>query len=143
MEKNSSVMFVRLLVAMFMFAAVSWNMSGCEAAQWERVVSSATETAELDVSSIRRVHFPNAGANVVCLVKVIAADNSYVISQVALRINNGNKESAMMSCTVYDANGNVVGQDPGTGEPSAADYEIVSPGSHGEALFDKAMYYAQ
>ena len=141
MEKNYGIGFIRLFIAMLMFAAVSLNLSDCQAAQWEWVLSTDTETVELDTSSVQRIAFPNAGNNVVCIIRVTAKDNSSVITKTALRIHNGNKESATMSCIIYDGNGNLIGEDVSVDEPY--NYEVINPGSMGDTLYNKVMQYVE
>lgn len=139
MKKNYGLALIRVIIVTFLFSGISFNLSSCQAVQWERVVSMNEVDYDIDVSSVQRVNFKFGGDNIVCWVKSTTFDKKYGILKFAFREKNGSKQYVILSGIGYDEDGNVTGTVPTIIEPFDFHYRIINHGNRYEALYDKAL----
>lgn len=142
MEKYCRLLIVQMCVAVVMFAMVSFNVSYCQAAQWEKVAESTEQTVEIDASTVEWVEYPELGRNIVCWYKYIENDKSSNVYHCAFRETNGTPEYAVFGKISFDSTGNQIDHQ-GTSTPDNSVYRPVVPGSDGEQFFQIAKRYAK
>ena len=68
MKRYYKLSTVHILAIIACFVILSLNTSSCQAANWEWVISTDTNTYEIDTSSVQRINLQFTGQNVVCCV---------------------------------------------------------------------------
>ena len=142
MKRYYKLSAVYILTAIAYFVILSLNTSACQTANWEWVISTDTQTYEIDTSSVQWVDYKFTGKNVVCWFKVTNLDKSYSLFHEAFRVKNQNPESAIFEAYTYSSDGNIT-EHTGHTEPYEFEYSSIIPGSLGEYLFYKATEYAK